>query len=86
MYGSLKLMNDFGEGGKARSCYRLSQVCAEMGDASSSDLYLQEAMQIRRAIKGLSVVTLSLDDDVDQRSFDDLVNTQDLWPSKPPVE
>jgi hypothetical protein len=86
MYGSLKLMNDFGEGGKARSCYRLSQVHAEMGDASSSDLYLQEAIRIRRAIKGSSVSSLPLDDDVNQASFDALVNKQDLWPSKPSVD
>lgn len=82
MYGSLKLMNDFGEGGKARSCYRLSQVYTEMGDSSSSDIYLQEAMQIRRAIKGSTIASLSLDD-VNQACFDALVNTQDLWPSKP---
>jgi hypothetical protein len=76
VYGSLKLIDNFGLGGKARACFRLSQVYTQMDDRLEGQKYLQESADLRRYILGADVAAVSLGE-LEQSMFNELVNDQD---------
>lgn len=77
VYGSLNLLNNYGQGGKARACFRVSEIYMQMGDLAAGYRFLQESSDLRRSILGDDVAVLSLGE-LEQSMFDALVNDQDL--------
>ena len=71
MYDTSGLVDDFGEGGKARSAWRMSKILQSQQKHEDSRKYLDEAEKIRKARGG------GPEDDLKEKHYNFLLNFMD---------